>query len=55
MLKVVRRAFWSFRIHEGSLLSGAVAFYALLAFAPLGVLAVVGVGWFSAPTRPATR
>ncbi|MCB9635388.1 MAG: YihY/virulence factor BrkB family protein [Sandaracinus sp.] len=45
MLKVVRRAFWSFRIHEGSLLSGAVAFYALLAFAPLGVLAVVGVGW----------
>jgi len=43
--KVVRRAWWSFRIHEGSLLSGAVAFYALLAFAPLGVLAVVAVGW----------
>jgi membrane protein len=43
--KIVRRAWWSFRIHEGSLLSGAVAFYALLAFAPLGVLAVVGVGW----------
>ncbi len=37
---VLRQAWWSFRVHEGSLLSGAVAFYALLALAPFGVIAV---------------
>lgn len=45
MLKVLRQAWWSFQVHEGSLLSGAVAFYALLALAPLGVLGVVVMGW----------
>lgn len=49
--KVVKRAWWSFRIHEGALLSGAVAFYALLAFAPLGVLAVVAFGWLLGAER----
>lgn len=42
---VLRKAWWSFRVHEGSLLSGAVAFYALLALAPFGVIAVVVAGW----------
>lgn len=31
---------WSFRVHDGQLLSGAVAFYGLLAAAPFAVIAV---------------
>lgn len=34
-----------FRLHEGSLLSAAIAFYALLAIAPLGVLGLAGAAW----------
>ncbi|MAT28263.1 MAG: hypothetical protein CMN29_25470 [Sandaracinus sp.] len=45
MWLVLRQAWWSFRVHEGSLLSGAVAFYALLALAPFGVIAVSVAGW----------
>lgn len=38
--RVLRQAWWTFRVHEGSLMSGAVAFHAMLALAPFGVIAV---------------
>ena len=40
MRALFRDAVVSFRMHDGPLMSGAVAFYALLALAPLGVIAV---------------
>ncbi len=35
---VLRDAWWAFRMHDGRLLSGALAFYLLMSLAPLGVL-----------------
>lgn len=43
-VRVLRQTWRSFREHEGSLLAGAIAFYALLALAPSGVLAIAILG-----------
>jgi len=40
VLQVLKDAWHYFRLHDGPLLSGAVAFYALLALAPFGVIAL---------------
>ena len=44
MLEVFRETWRRFRAHDGPLLSGAVAFYMLLAVAPIGVFAVAITG-----------
>lgn len=44
VVRVLRQTWRSFREHEGSLLAGAIAFYALLALAPSGVLAIAILG-----------
>ena len=41
MLNIVRETWTSFRDRDGRLLSGAVAFYVVLAMAPLGLIAVI--------------
>ncbi|MDH5493403.1 MAG: YihY/virulence factor BrkB family protein [Myxococcales bacterium] len=41
MRYLIKDVWWSYRLHDGPLLSGAVAFYGLLAFAPFGVIALV--------------
>jgi membrane protein len=43
-VRVLRQTWRSYREHEGSLLAGAIAFYALLALAPSGVLAIAILG-----------
>ncbi|MCA9531300.1 MAG: YihY/virulence factor BrkB family protein [Myxococcales bacterium] len=45
MWGVLREVWSSFRFHDGRLISGAVAFYVLLAIAPVGVIALVVAGW----------
>jgi membrane protein len=44
MKQVVRDAFVAFRMHDGRLLSGALAFHVLLAVAPIGVIALAVAG-----------
>lgn len=44
LVRVLRQTWRSYREHEGSLLAGAIAFYALLALAPSGVLAIAILG-----------
>ena len=49
VVDMLRRTWRSYRTHDGRLLSGAVAFHALLATAPLGVLAIVAAGLLVGP------
>ena len=44
MWSILKATYKSFRQHDGPLLSGALAFYMLLAVAPLGVLILLIVG-----------
>jgi membrane protein len=44
MKQAVRDAFVAFRMHDGRLLSGALAFHVLLAVAPIGVIALAVAG-----------
>lgn len=44
-MRILKETWRIFRLHEGSLLAAAIAFYALLALAPLGVLGLAVAAW----------
>lgn len=40
MKEILREVWWSYRMHDGRLLAGAVAFYVIMAATPFGVIAL---------------